>query len=66
MFDRFRKWPVSQELQDHGFPPEASYDDFGAKGYAEGVGDNVLVDRTDSLLVFLYRGVWRVLGTNGL
>ncbi len=65
--DKSKKWPVSPNLQDNaGSLSEASYNDWLAWGYAEGPRQNVLVDRTDSLIVFLYRGHWHCLGTNGL
>jgi hypothetical protein len=64
--DNSKKWPVSSELQDTiGVGPEASHNDFLALGFTEEPGNNLLVDNTDSLLVFLYKGVWRALGTNG-
>lgn len=64
--DKSKKFPVSPELQDAaGTLSEASYNDFVAWSYREGEDSTVLVDNTDSLVVFLYRGVWRVLGTNG-
>ncbi len=64
--DKNKKWPVSPELQDAaGTLSEASYADFEAWGYGVGPDSTVLVDDTDSQLVFLYRGVWRVVGTNG-
>lgn len=65
--DKSKKWPVSSELREwFGMPSEVSYDGIVAMGFSEGGEATVLVDRTDSGIVFLYRGVWRGLGTNGL
>ncbi len=55
------KFKVSSELQDQGgVLTEASWNDWLAWGYVE--NGTVLVDRSDSLLVFLYKGLWRGLG----
>lgn len=64
--DKSKKWPVSPELQDTaGCLSEASYNDWLAWGYTDGPDHTGLLDQSDSLLVFLYRGQWRALGTNG-
>jgi hypothetical protein len=65
--DNSKKWPCSEEVQDQcGTLTEASHNDFLAWDYKVEEGSNVLTHPYGIVFVFLFKGKWRVAGTNGL